>query len=227
MRQPPPGWYQDPANPTSQRRYWDGSSWTWATAPPPTRRNSTAIWDGVRRLSAIARRAIVRNPKLSAVGLIAMLLVFVAAITPQTPTPTPATLTEPPIGALPNVVGMTGNEGQQAIKTATNNRVFVSLHDAVPIGCTKLAQGDAPIIRTDPLAGVALTPISPSGIGGPLTTVLLYVDRSAGEPCDPPPPPPPPPPSPPGNTYIEIPDVPHHDDDHHGPGIFCRHTRLC
>ena len=39
----PPGWYPDPQNP-GQQRYWDGSAWAAAAAPPaPTAPVSTPV----------------------------------------------------------------------------------------------------------------------------------------------------------------------------------------
>jgi hypothetical protein len=145
MTQPTPGWYQDPTNPNSQC-YWDGNTVVRYRAMQPSAREGKAMW-------------------WIGGAVIAVVLLAVVATT-STQTPTTATTTKPPTAVLPNVVGMTGYEGQKAIKIATSNGVLVSLDDALPVGCTKLAQGDAPIVRTDPLAGAELALSSASW--GPL-----------------------------------------------------------
>ena len=89
--------------------------------------------------------------------------------------------------------------------------------------CARLALGDARIVRSDPVAGAELSFPSGSFCPAPGPNVVLFVDRSAGEPCDPPPPPPPLPPatspSSPGDTDIDIPYVPPPYVPHH-------HTQL-
>ena len=47
--QPPPGWYQDPAQPMGHLRYWDGARWTAHTAVPPSPPDSELPTPRLRR----------------------------------------------------------------------------------------------------------------------------------------------------------------------------------
>lgn len=224
---PPPGWYHDFTT-LNRRRYWDGTAWTSATKPPPTTPKRTVVVRRVRRRVRSVHQAIARHPKLSAVGSVAVVVLLIAAMSPDTPTrPTPVSAAVAPevvpVVVMPNVVGMTGKVGQEAIRTATDSSLYASLVDAVAVGCTKLALGDAPIVRTDPPVGAELVQPSTTGIGGLKSTAVLFVDRTAGAACDPPPP------APPGNTYINPPNVyvdPPNVPHPHKPRI-CKHTRWC
>lgn len=147
---------------------------------------------------------------IAGVGVVLALVLASNSTDASQTTPTTAP-TKSPAFVMPNVVGVIGDQGRAVIERAPNNdRVYPTLKDAVDVGCNKLPYGYAPIVRTDPVAHTELP------FTGKTRTVVLFVDRSAGEPCDA---------SPPSDTSIDPPNINHDDDD--GESRFCRRHWYC
>ncbi|WP_185976123.1 PASTA domain-containing protein [Mycolicibacterium sp. 018/SC-01/001] len=125
---------------------------------------------------------------------------------PTSTTSTAFSLTKPSTRetfVVPNVVGMTGYDANNAVESAAGYRVSTTFDDAVPVECTSASPISSRIMRTEPPAGTEL-PASND------TIVTLFADRSAGATtCAPLPVAPPPSVKDVPNLDVDMPDPPH------------------
>jgi hypothetical protein len=146
MTQSPPGGYPDPDDGWHSQRYWDGTSWTHFTAPN-ARTKATFTVPNARRQ---------KNFNLLCIGADVGFLAFppVLASTHSSHTSQTIDANDHEAANIRNAERgrHIGDEGRAAIDRATSNRVYPTLEDAVDVGCNKLPYGDAPIVRTDPVA---------------------------------------------------------------------------
>jgi hypothetical protein len=174
------------------------------------------------------------NVKLCSLALAVVVIPMAACSAPAPTNPAPAATSsvDPnPMVPLPDVVGMTWDEGNAAVKKAFSGRINIKIDNVRPgdNSCTKLPVGEWPIARTDPPAGTPLELMPPTtgfGTYDPAAkrwvrpvglTVTFFVDRASMPPCESPS-------TPPGDTS-NLPDV-DVNIDIDKPRV-CSRTKLC